>query len=258
MVSRTARLKVLLGSFFIQSSWSYEKMQGLGFAAALKPALDEVWGGDDASRGTAIKRHLDYFNAHPYMASPILGATVKLEERAKSGERGANAPVRFKSLVTAPYSAMGDMFFWGSVRPLASVAGVLAAVFWGLWGPVVFLLVYNLFHLWMRLVGFNRGYELGEGVVEYIKRLALPQWSVRVKQFATLVLGSGAVAVAWRISAPLSDGGDGFSAALPLLVASAAIAGVFSINVFLKKGLRISRLLYMVVVPLILYGVVVY
>ena len=84
MISQGARFKVFLGSFFIQSSWSFKKMQGLGFVAAVSPALKELYN-DRAERVEALKRHTAYYNAHPYMASPILGAVIKMEEMAAGG-----------------------------------------------------------------------------------------------------------------------------------------------------------------------------
>ena len=123
------------------------------------------------------------------MASPVLGAAINMEEKARRGECAKDAPERFKSLVMGPYGAIGDAFFWGAARPLASIAGVLATVLWGMWGPLVFLAVYNLFHLLMRWYGLKKGIELGDGVVAFIKSLDLPMWAVRLKYLSAALLG---------------------------------------------------------------------
>lgn len=249
-------LKVFFGSFFIQSSWSFEKMQTLGFAAALRPALKELYADDAAGVQGALRRHLNFYNAHPYMASPILGAVIKIEEKARAGECGDERALRFKSMVMAPFSALGDLFFWGSLRPLASSAAVIMTVFWGIWGPLLFLVMYNFFHLWMRYRGLKKGYELGEGVAGYITSLRLARWSGRVRSLATAILGFGGAAAALKIFSVYTGGGAGlfFSGAFLLRAAPVAAVALAS-AILLKRGFSIPRLVYIFIPPLIVYGV---
>ena len=87
--------KVFLNSFFIQSAWSFEKMQGLGFAAAMAPAIKDIYK-DREQACAAIRRHMVFYNAHPYMASPILGAAIKMEEEVREGRRDAKDISSFK------------------------------------------------------------------------------------------------------------------------------------------------------------------
>ncbi|MBI3398207.1 MAG: PTS system mannose/fructose/sorbose family transporter subunit IID [Deltaproteobacteria bacterium] len=180
--------KVFLNSFFIQSAWSFEKMQGLGFAAAIAPAINDIYKDTDRIN-EAMKRHTVFYNAHPYMASPILGAVIKMEEEVKEGKRDAKDIASFKENLVGPYGAIGDTFFWGSIRPFASVLGIISAIFWDLWGHLVFLVIYNIFHLWMRWFGLYKGYKLGENVVAHIKSLSLPQWVLRVRLITAGILG---------------------------------------------------------------------
>ena len=107
MITRGAMLKVFFNSFFIQSSWSFEKMQSLGFAAAISPAIGEVYRDSPEGKRAALKRHLAFYNAHPYMASPVLGAAIRLEEAVKEGGAPPDAPAALK-MVMGPYGAIGD------------------------------------------------------------------------------------------------------------------------------------------------------
>ncbi len=250
MISRGAFLKVLFGSFFIQSSWSFEKMQGLGFASAMAPALKEIYK-DKKERSEAYKRHLEYYNAHPYLASPVLGACINLEEKASLGKTVSSAP-RFKKMIMGPYGAIGDSFFWGSVRPMASVVGVLVTLLWGWEGPVAFLLLYNLFHLWMRFRGLKEGLKDGNDVVGYIMSLDLPHWGMRLKYLSAALLG--VVSVVLLNSLPV--GAAGPHERLLLLGAGfpAVVAAVAAINLLFKRGLTLTRLIYIITPPLILYG----
>lgn len=40
---------------------------------------------DPEDRKAALKRHLEFFNTHPYVASPVLGVTLALEEDRANG-----------------------------------------------------------------------------------------------------------------------------------------------------------------------------
>ncbi|MBI5587277.1 MAG: PTS system mannose/fructose/sorbose family transporter subunit IID [Deltaproteobacteria bacterium] len=251
MISRSAFLKVFLGSFFIQASWSFEKMQGLGFASAISPALKELYN-DKKPRLEALKRHLAFYNAHPYMASPLLGASINLEEKAEKGEAQGAQVQKFKSMIMGSYGAIGDSFFWGSVRPMASVVGVLSTFLWGWKGPLVFLLVYNLFHLWMRWHGLKEGLVLGKDVVGYIMSLDLPEWGLRFKRVSAAVLGVVTVVALgslFGVAGPPVRKWLWLGAGLP-----AVIAAVLVLSLLFKRGLSVSKLIFIITLPLILYG----
>ena len=36
-------------------------------------------------QAAALKRHLEFFNTHPYVAAPIMGVTLALEEEKANG-----------------------------------------------------------------------------------------------------------------------------------------------------------------------------
>jgi PTS system mannose-specific IID component len=254
VITPLTKLKVLAGSFFLQASWSFERMQGLGFAAAISPALKELYAADEEKMREALKRHLVFYNAHPYMASPVLGACVRLEERARDGEAAVDSAARFKKLITGAYGAIGDSFFWGSVRPLASIIGIIATILWGVWGPLVFLVLYNLVHLWTRFRGLQKGLELGDGVVSYIKSLGLPRWAERGRRVCAALLGVLAAVFAVMLAPSLTGhpGGVGTAAvAITAVVALSLLQGVLQ-----SRGVRISTLVYITLPPLLIYGLV--
>ena len=192
--NRKNYILVLLRTFMLQASWNFEQMQSLGLLFAMVPALRRFYPEDQLM--AVYRRHLVYFNTHPYLASPLLGAVLKLERQAAEGapeEIGIN---EFKSAVAAPCAAMGDGFFWGALRPVASAAGLLLAFRGSLWGPVLFLFLFNVPHLWLRIVGLQRGYGRGFRVVENIQRCRFPDLSMRLKQLLVVLLG---ILAAWLI-----------------------------------------------------------
>ena len=186
-VPKATLATVILRSFLLQGSWNFERMQNLGFVYALVPALRQLFRGEELA--AACQRHLVYFNTHPYLASPVLGATLALEEQRSRGEPGALGVAEFKGMIMAPYAAIGDALFWGGLRPMAAGVALFVAVKGSLWAPVVFLLLFNLPHLWLRCFGLLRGYRLGLGVIKVIQRHRLPDLAVRCKEATVVLLG---------------------------------------------------------------------
>jgi PTS system mannose-specific IID component len=259
MISSSAIKKVFLGSFFIQSSWSFSKMQGLGFAAALSPALRELFA-DDRERVESLKRHTEYYNSHPYMASPILGAVIKLEETAAQGRGDELAGRSFKEALMGPYGSIGDGFFWAMVRPVAALIGIVATFFIGLWGPVIFLGVYNAFHIWMRWKGLKWGYEYGVRVIDKVGELNLPVWTSRGRYLGSALLGVASfllVLEVLSVNPGLSgDLSPGFKEWTPLVVEAAFIASAIILSELSARVLNFQRFIYVVLLLVLILGMI--
>ncbi|WP_143875326.1 PTS system mannose/fructose/sorbose family transporter subunit IID, partial [Oenococcus oeni] len=97
------RLHVAWRSTFIQGSWNYERMQNGGWVYALIPALNKLYKTKE-DRAAAYKRHLVFFNTHPYLASPIIGVTLALEE-----DRANGAPVDDVAIQGVKVGMMGPL-----------------------------------------------------------------------------------------------------------------------------------------------------
>ena len=178
--------RVLVRSFLLQASWNFERLQNLGVLFVLEPALRFLYRGDDLTQ--AFHRHFEYFNTHPVMASPILGTTLALENDP-AATAGRFDVREFKGMIMAPYAAMGDSFFWGGIRPLAACVALFVAVKGSLWEVGVFLLLFNLPHLWFRVAGLLRGYALGLRAVEVVQAQRLPDLALRLKESTVVLLG---------------------------------------------------------------------
>jgi mannose PTS system EIID component len=179
--------QIFLRSFLLQASWNFERLQNLGFLFVLAPALRFLYQGEELQ--AAYARHLEYFNTHPFLAAPVLGTVLHLEERLARGEENPLGVQEFKRMTMAPYAAMGDALFWGGIRPLAAGVALFIAAKGSLWAPLVFLLLFNLPHLWFRTSGVLRGYASGIGVVQTLQSIRLPDLAVRCKEGTVVLLG---------------------------------------------------------------------
>jgi len=178
----------MLRSFLIQGTWNFERMQNLGFCYALLPALTHLYGKDEKIRGP-VKRHLEFFNTHPYMAAPVIGAAVKMEEDVARGKMNGEDVNTFKVGVMGSYGAIGDSFFWSTLKPFASLIAVFSSLMDQVLSPFIFLILYNISHFRLRIEGFYLGYNEGIGVIDGMKRFNFPNMMKKIK--ALTVISSG-------------------------------------------------------------------
>lgn len=182
-LSGRIRRTLLFRSFFLQASWNFEHMQGLGALFVLSPLLRNLYRGEELQQACA--RHLSHFNTHPFIAPLILSGVAQLEANGTAAEEVDE----FRQLLMAPCAAMGDAFFWGGVRPFAAVLAMFFAIHGSLLAPVALLVIFNVPHLLVRFVGIAKGYELGEEIVDFLARCRLPDLAIRLKQGTLILLG---------------------------------------------------------------------
>src|SRR5579864_7444434 len=70
--------------FALQSAFSFDRMQALGFTWALLPFLKKIYKGQPQRYVEALKRHLVFFNTHPWIHGSILSLTADMEARRRS------------------------------------------------------------------------------------------------------------------------------------------------------------------------------
>lgn len=183
-LSRSARRGIFLRSFLLQASWNFEQMMGLGALFVLAPLLQQIYQGEELKQ--AYARHLSYFNSHPFAAPLILSGVAQLEVNGATAEE----TIEFRQLLMAPCAAIGDALFWGGLRPLAAVLAMFFAIYGSLLAPIVLLIVFNIPHLLVRVIGLNKGCDLGYDIVDFLASCRLPDLAIRLKQAALFLLGA--------------------------------------------------------------------
>jgi PTS system mannose-specific IID component len=172
----------------IQSSWNYEVLLGTGIGHCVEPALRHLEGGPDGpAYREALARECRYFNAHPYLAAIAVGALAR-------AELDREPPVRierFRTALCGPLGSVGDRLVWAAWLPLCSLVA-LAAFGAGLAPTVVVLLflgMYNVGHLALRIWGLDVGWRRGLGVASALGTPLLRQAPPHLARVAALVAG---------------------------------------------------------------------
>jgi mannose PTS system EIID component len=184
----SARLRSFLRTFLIQGSWNYRSLIGSGLAYALLPMLRVKFRGEPDQLSSAVRRHVQPFNAHPYLSGIAAGAVVRLEEEGADPEMIG----RFKDAIQGSLGSLGDGLVWAGFRPLVALLALFAA-FAGAPPYVViglFLVLYNIGHLWLRVWSFLIGLQGGHHVVERVRAADLPGLTRKTLAAGSFTLGA--------------------------------------------------------------------
>ncbi len=185
-VDRKSARAVFARSLLIQGSWNHATMLGCGFAFAMLPALRRIYtSSEDLS--VAVGRHLEHFNAHPYLSGIALGGSIKLE-----GE-GAEADTirRFKVAVRGPSGSLGDALVWVTWLPLVALAALSALVVGVpvLMVVIAYIVVFNLGHVGLRGWAFRAGLRSGHHVGSELAEANLMGWTRRLQSPLLVLIG---------------------------------------------------------------------
>ena len=165
-LSKADRQKVWWRSTFLQGSWNYERMQNLGWAYALIPALKKLYTKKE-DQAAALERHLEFFNTHPYVAAPIIGVTLALEEEKANGAAIDDAAIQgVKIGMMGPLAGIGDPVFWFTVRPILGALGASLALTGNIIGPLIFFLAWNAIRMAFLWYTQELGYKAGSEITK--------------------------------------------------------------------------------------------
>ena len=72
----------------------------------------------------ALKRHLEFFNTQPFLATPIMGIIAAMEEKRANGADISDQTISgVKVGLIGPLAGVGDPIFWGTLRPVLAALG---------------------------------------------------------------------------------------------------------------------------------------
>lgn len=163
-LSKRDRWDVMWHSQFLQGSWNYERMQNGGWAYSMIPALRKLYPNKE-DMAAALQRHLVFFNTQPYLASPIIGVTLALEEDKANGVEVDDEAIQgVKVGMMGPLAGVGDPVFWYTVRPILGALGASMAINGNILGPILFFVLWNLIRIAFLWYTQELGYKAGAAI----------------------------------------------------------------------------------------------
>ena len=179
-----------LRSIPMEHSWNYERMQNGGWAFSLIPAIKKLYKTKE-DRAAALTRHLEFFNTHPYVASPIIGVTLALEEDRANGSPVDDVTIQgVKVGMMGPLAGIGDPVFWFTVRPILGALGASLAMAGNILGPIIFFLGWNIIRMAFTWYTQELGYKAGSRITEDLSGNLLQDITKGASILGMFILGS--------------------------------------------------------------------
>ena len=189
-LTKKDRLSIWWRSTFIQGSWNYERMQNGGWAFSLIPAIKKLYKTKE-ERSAALTRHLEFFNTHPYVASPIIGVTLALEEDRANGSPVDDVTIQgVKVGMMGPLAGIGDPVFWFTVRPILGALGASLAMAGNILGPIIFFFARNIIRMAFTWYTQELGYKAGSRITEDLSGNLLQDITKGASILGMFILGS--------------------------------------------------------------------
>lgn len=245
--------QVFLRGIMMQLSWNYERMQALGYCWTILPVLKKIYSDKPEELKKSVIRNLEFFNTHPYMAMPIMGTSLAMEEiLSKGGQVDGTSISSIKVSMMGPLAGIGDSFFWFTLFPVCVGIGVSMSTGGSILGPIVFLILFNIFNFGTRYYGLLYGYKLGGSLIEKMSGDSIMQ---RLSEGTTLVgLMVLGVMTATMVNIPLDFVvGKGeqamslktiFDGVMPNLIPLLLTLGIYKAT---KKGISTTVILFAVI-----------
>lgn len=189
-LSKKDRISVWWRSTFIQGSWNYERMQNGGWAFSMIPAIKKLYKTKE-DRAAALERHLEFFNTHPYVASPILGVTLALEEERANGAPVDDVTIQgVKVGMMGPLAGIGDPVFWFTVKPILGTLAASLAMSGNILGPIIYFLGWNIIRMAFMWYTQEFGYKAGSKITEDLSGGLLQDITKGASILGMFILGS--------------------------------------------------------------------
>ena len=160
-LSKHDRFSVCWRHQFLQGSWNYERMQNGGWCYSIIPAIKKLYTNKE-DQIAALKRHLEFYNTHPYVSAPVMGVTLALEEERANGASIDDQAIQgVKVGMMGPLAGVGDPVFWFTARPIIGALGASLAMSGSIVGPLLFFIVWNVMRFAFLWYTQEFGYRVG-------------------------------------------------------------------------------------------------
>lgn len=175
LITKQDLRRVFWRSFQMEFSWNYERQMNLAYVYAMIPVLKKLYTKKE-DLAKALKRHLVFFNTTPHIVTLLLGITTAMEEKNATEKDFDDTSIdTIKTSLMGPIAGIGDSFFWGTLRLIATGIGTSLAINGNALGPILFILIFNIPHILFRYILTGIGYKLGTGFLDKIQQSGLMQ-----------------------------------------------------------------------------------
>ena len=188
-LTKQDRKKVWWRHQFLQGSWNYERMQNGGWCYSIIPAIKKLYSNKE-DQIAALKRHMEFYNTHPYVSSPVMGVTLALEEEKANGENVDDTAIQgVKVGMMGPLAGVGDPVFWFTMRPILAAVGASLALSQNILGPIFFFVAWNVLRFGFLWITQELGYKKGTKLITDLSDTFLKNVTLAASMLGMFVIG---------------------------------------------------------------------
>ncbi len=245
-------------SWMFQASFNYERMGGLGYCFTVIPALKKLFPKKE-DLSAATQRNIQLFNTTAQCVPFIVGTALSMEEEyANNKDFDPSSINSVKVALMGPLAGIGDAFFQGVLRIIASAIGVGMVNNGNPMGVLVALLAFNIPSLYLRIKGLYVGYNLGTNFITKAAESDLMQRVSQIGSIVGLMVVGGMVASMLNVTTSLSFVTNSGTIVVQELIDSIAPKllplGTFGIMyALLKKKINVTYILFGTLIAGILF-----
>jgi PTS system mannose-specific IID component len=140
--------------------------QSPGWIMSMCPVYDRYYGDDQEARADAMVRHSAPYNITQNVGTFAMGLVASMEKIASEDPDYDKASIiALRTSLMGPMSGIGDAIYWGIVRCIAAGVGIGFSATGSIFGPLAFILIYNIPGMTIRYYLTFLGFAFGESFI---------------------------------------------------------------------------------------------
>jgi PTS system mannose-specific IID component len=166
-------------------------MQNGGWCYSIIPAIKKLYPDDKEQQAAALKRHMEFYNTHPYVSAPVMGVTLALEEERANGVAIPDETIQgVKVGMMGPLAGVGDPVFWFTIRPILGALGASMALAGNILGPILFFVIWNVMRYAFLFYTTKFGYQAGMSITKDLSGGLLGKITQTASILGMFIIGS--------------------------------------------------------------------
>ena len=187
--------QVFWRSFGLEWSWNYERQMNMSYCYSMLPVIKKLYPNKE-DQVAAMKRHLEFFNTTPQLATLILGISAAMEEsNANDPEFDTESINNVKVSLMGLLAGIGDSLVVGTLIPILLGIALGLSTGGSVVGPIFYIVAWNLIMAFGMKFLYFKGYELGGKAVDILVGEQATAIREAIVMLGTMVVGS--VAATW-------------------------------------------------------------
>lgn len=195
-ISKKVLNQMVWRSLFLQGSFNYNRMQACGWLYSILPGLKSIHR-NKHDLAKSMTHNMEFFNTHPFLVTFVMGIVLSLEQKKVDIQTIRSIRVATMSSLTG----IGDAIFFFTLIPIASGIGATLALSGNFMGPIIFFIIFNVVHLFLRFSLMHWSYAAGTRAIDKITSHS-KHFMHSVSILGVLVIGS---LIASYVHVPLSE-----------------------------------------------------